>query len=140
MNSKNLYSASMACFYSEEHKEIYLAANNWPEDLIEVSPEEFSLFMDAPNNGKMVVPGKDGYPSLVMMPGQSPDEQSMANNSAERDSRLSLAAIRIAPLQDAVDLGKASKQDSDLLLAWKTYRVDVNRTDLKNPIWPTLPE
>jgi hypothetical protein len=117
-----------------------LAANNWPDDLVEVSPEDFALFMDSPNHGKMIVPGDDGYPALVTMPGQSHEEQSMANNSAERDSRLSLAAIRIAPLQDAVDLGKASKQDSDLLLAWKTYRIDVNRTDLKNPSWPSVPE
>ncbi|MFE2005665.1 tail fiber assembly protein [Pseudomonas guariconensis] len=48
---------------------------------------------------------------------------------AERDQFLSIAAIRIAPLQDAVDLGEASAAEEQALVAWKRYRVAVNRID-----------
>lgn len=48
---------------------------------------------------------------------------------AERDLRLSLAAIRIAPLQDAVDLGESTPEEEAALLAWKRYRVQLNRVD-----------
>lgn len=45
----------------------------------------------------------------------------------ERDERLAVAALRIAPLQDAVDIGEVSEEEEQSLLAWKRYRVAVNR-------------
>lgn len=45
--------------------------------------------------------------------------------SDERDRRLTVAAIRIAPLQDAVDRGKATPAKIALLDKWKDYRIDV---------------
>jgi hypothetical protein len=45
----------------------------------------------------------------------------------KRDAHLGLAALRIAPLQDAVDLGVATEIEAAQLLAWKGYRVDLNR-------------
>ncbi|EFB3321859.1 tail fiber assembly protein [Escherichia coli] len=35
----------------------------------------------------------------------------------------------MAPLQDAVDLGIATEEESSLLAAWKKYRVLLNRVD-----------
>ena len=40
----------------------------------------------------------------------------------ERDSRLRTAAIRIAPLQDAQELGDATAEEAAALLKWKRYR------------------
>lgn len=59
-----------------------------------------------------------------------------------RDALLAQAAIRIAPLQDAVDLGEATAAESALLLQWKQYRIAVNRAALEpQPItWPIPPE
>lgn len=62
----------------------------------------------------------------------------------ERDKLLSMAAIRIAPLQDAVDLNKAVASDVVKLNLWKQYRVDVNRIDEQEDfpeivIWPDEP-
>jgi len=56
-----------------------------------------------------------------------PPPPTAAEVLAERDERLREAAIRIAPLQDAVDLGEATPADEALLLAWKQYRIAVNR-------------
>ncbi|NMZ37094.1 tail fiber assembly protein [Pseudomonas proteolytica] len=46
-----------------------------------------------------------------------------------RDSLLAIAALRIAPLQDAVDVDDASPDDVAKLKKWKQYRVALNRID-----------
>lgn len=60
---------------------------------------------------------------------------------AMRNALLGSAAVQIAPLQDAVDLGVATANEKASLLAWKQYRVDVSRTDLdvQPVVWPTPP-
>ncbi|EOF5167250.1 tail fiber assembly protein, partial [Salmonella enterica] len=47
---------------------------------------------------------------------------------------------KIAPLQDAVDLDEATDEEKARLLAWRKYRVLVNRVDTSNPVWPDKPE
>ncbi|VVP17308.1 hypothetical protein PS870_03627 [Pseudomonas fluorescens] len=54
------------------------------------------------------------------------------------------AGIRIAPLQDAVDLGDASDGDVASLKLWKQYRVALNRIEQQTgfPVtvdWPVAP-
>ncbi|MEY5509334.1 tail fiber assembly protein, partial [Salmonella enterica subsp. enterica serovar Corvallis] len=46
---------------------------------------------------------------------------------------------KIAPLQDAVDLGIATDDEKAQLGEWKKYRVLVNRVDTSNPDWPEQP-
>lgn len=63
---------------------------------------------------------------------------------AKRDQLLAVAAIRIAPLQDAVDLGRATPEVITKLKQWKGYRVDLNEIDLQDgfPLaidWPVAP-
>ncbi|EDI6982019.1 tail fiber assembly protein [Salmonella enterica] len=52
---------------------------------------------------------------------------------------LQIASEKIAPLQDAVDLGEATDKEKASLLAWRKYRVLVNRVDTLNPDWPEQP-
>lgn len=65
----------------------------------------------------------------------------LARNVQLRDDLMATAAQAVAPLQDAVDLGVASQDEQARLLAWKTYRIALNRLDLsKQPVsWPILP-
>jgi hypothetical protein len=65
----------------------------------------------------------------------------LARNTVARNGLLELAAQRIAPLQDAVDLEMATADDTTKLTAWKRYRVEVNRIDLtlQLPAWPAEP-
>ena len=58
----------------------------------------------------------------------------------QKESLLALAASKIAPLQDAVDLDIATKAEVELLLAWKKCRVLLNRVDTSKPEWPPLPD
>lgn len=58
---------------------------------------------------------------------------------------LSVANEKIAPLQDAVDLGMATDSETASLTKWKTYRVLVNRVTSQsgfptNIDWPVIPE
>ncbi|EAO0099756.1 tail fiber assembly protein [Salmonella enterica] len=52
---------------------------------------------------------------------------------------LLIASGKIAPLQDAVDLDEATDKEKASLLAWRKYRVLVNRVDTTNPDWPYVP-
>lgn len=77
------------------------------------------------------------------------DEQAQAAELAQqamkdRDALLATAAIRIAPLQDAVELGKATADEEASLHNWKTYRVNLNRIEdqVSFPLvidWPSEP-
>lgn len=64
--------------------------------------------------------------------------------SATRDGLLGTAALRIAPLQDAVDLEEATAEDIALLKKWRKYRVDLNRISQQEGYpaqieWPAVP-
>ncbi|WP_237333446.1 tail fiber assembly protein, partial [Salmonella enterica] len=52
---------------------------------------------------------------------------------------LQIASEKIAPLQDAVDLDEATNKEKASLLAWRKYRVQVNRVDTLKPVWPEKP-
>lgn len=61
-----------------------------------------------------------------------------------RDELLQVAAVRIAPLQDAQDLATATAAESAQLLAWKQYRVDLSRIEQQSGFptvleWPEVP-
>ncbi|WP_236708794.1 MULTISPECIES: tail fiber assembly protein [unclassified Pseudomonas] len=61
-----------------------------------------------------------------------------------RDELLQVAAIRIAPLLDAQELGKATDDELARLQAWRLYRVELNRLDKQAGFpssidWPVAP-
>lgn len=62
-------------------------------------------------------------------------------NVAYRDMLLSMATLAIAPLQDAVDLDEATAEEEAALLAWKKFRIAVNRVNLAidGVTWPDFP-
>ncbi len=63
-------------------------------------------------------------------------------NYRQRYYLLEQAAIKIAPLQDAIDLGIATDNEVAMLTEWKKYRVTLNRIDITAPNieWPEQPE
>lgn len=71
-------------------------------------------------------------------------EAIIAQAHADRDRLLGVAAIRIAPLQDAVDGDEATDAEIVLLKKWKQYRIAVNRINQqpgfpRNITWPVEP-
>ncbi|WP_150294770.1 tail fiber assembly protein [Pseudomonas extremaustralis] len=71
-------------------------------------------------------------------------QQILKSANSERDSLLANAGLRIAPLQDAVDLGTATEDEKARLKIWKEYRVSVGRVKDQPGFpstidWPAIP-
>lgn len=69
----------------------------------------------------------------------------MANVLSERDGLLYEASLRIAPLLDAIELGKAALDERAALLQWRSYRVDLDRIEDQSGFpadvqWPEKPK
>ncbi len=101
----------------------------------EIIPGQYSLLDKA---------GYDAIRSIQEAENAPTPEQVLAAANAQRDALLLVAGLRIAPLQDAVDLGNATEDDKESLTLWKLYRVEVNRVPdqpkYPNTItWPTPP-
>ncbi|MCX9004544.1 tail fiber assembly protein [Citrobacter portucalensis] len=69
----------------------------------------------------------------------TPDEL-RAQAEVKKTELLSAATVAIAPLQDAVDEGMATAEETAALSEWRQYRVKVSRVDTSNPEWPPLPD
>lgn len=63
----------------------------------------------------------------------------------KRDELLGTAALRVAPLQDAVDRKRATDDEALRLNLWKDYRIDLNRIEQQDGFptdidWPQSPD
>jgi hypothetical protein len=110
-----------------------------PADAVEITDAEHRALMQGQADGLQIVADAKGRPIAVAPPPLSAEELRAAAQR-KRDSLLRLATQRMEPLQDAVDLGMATDEESAALLAWKRYRVALNRVDLAKPVWPVPPE
>lgn len=132
-----LYSSFSGGFYDKNvNTEI-------PADAVEVSDEAYRQLFEGQEAGKIIAPGLDGIPILLDQP-QLTGEQLADQATSHRDQLLREAAIRIAPLQDAADLDKATASEEVLLKTWKLYRIDLNRIDQQSGYpadidWPKKP-
>lgn len=76
-----------------------------------------------------------------------PDAQAERQSQTEAAARLkadllATATSTLAPLQDAAELGIATEEETAQLMAWKKYRVLLNRIDTSTaPVtdWPQTP-
>lgn len=69
--------------------------------------------------------------------------QLITEANATKSILLSKASEKMAPYQDAIDLGIATDKELKQLNAWKQYRVDLNRIDTANApdiAWPEKPQ
>ncbi|WLW59810.1 tail fiber assembly protein [Achromobacter sp. PD1] len=133
------FSQSTGGFYTRE-----IHGDAIPEDAAEISDELYASLMGGQSQGKMIVAGEDGHPILADPP--PPTAEQLATAALiKRDRLLRDAATRIAPLQDAVDLGVATEEEDAKLLAWKRYRVALNRIEQQpgypsDFVWPERPD
>ncbi|MBS0972747.1 tail fiber assembly protein [Serratia rubidaea] len=136
------YSATTTTFYVMEDKAGYVQFGNWPEDVKPVSNEVWETFIGQGAPGKMRGAGDDGLPAWVDIP--APTQEQEIESAKMRKMRLMAEATRaIAPLQDAEDLGVATAEEKAALIAWKTYRVQLNRItpqDAPDIEWPHTPD
>lgn len=124
-------------------------AEDWFEGSVEIRNDQYAEALEGMCAG-LVVTIEGGFkvappivPEPLPIPAPTPEELAMTA-FAQRDQMLAVAAIRIAPLQDAVDLGRATPDAIARLQQWKGYRVDLNEIDLQEnfPLvvsWPVAP-
>ena len=115
--------------------------NGW--DLSDVIDVDTALFVEFTrfNPGKHRVVGIDGLPAWEDDLPLTVDEL-IAQAVAKKNSLLADAAAKISILQDAVDLDMATDEEAAALVAWKKYRVLLNRIDTSTApdiTWPEQP-
>lgn len=141
-NNTNYTPPLINAFYDTEYKESYVEAGTWPSNYIEVSDEIYSTYNQSAPDGKTLGSDKNGNPVWVDREGFVPiTEEDLANQ--KKQTLLNYATQKIAPLQDAVDLDIATEDEKAQLVAWKKYRVLVNRVDTSTApsiTWPTSPD
>lgn len=136
------YSAARNAFYPEAYRDNYInSVAGWPDDALAVGEGVYQYLIQRVTEGKIIVADDNGYPVLADRPAPTP-EQLMAQAEDERKRLLTLAAEKIAPLQDAADLDMASDEERAALTAWRKYRVLLNRVDTSATeiTWPEVPE
>lgn len=97
-----------------------------------------AIYVNGDRDGLLLLGLSEGEASAVML------EFAKADAEQSRDDLLKVAALRIAPLQDALDLGKATDAEKSSLTAWKEYRVELGRISEQegypsSVIWPDAP-
>lgn len=117
--------------FEDESKKTIIAAFEGPQ-----SEESF------PNMGEVKETDKR---YLAFLDKVFPKQTAETSALFQKDVMLKEAALRIAPLQDAVDLDDASEEEVDSLKKWKQYRVALNRITQQEGYpdsinWPTMPE
>lgn len=130
-------------FYNTDDQDLYMSAGSWPDDLVDVSDEKYQQIRNDLSGGKILTTDANGEP-IAYTP-ELTTEQVSEQASATVRSLLSMASNKIAPLQDAADLGIATESETASLTAWKTYRVLVNRVPTQPGFptaidWPPMPE
>ncbi|WP_387689866.1 tail fiber assembly protein [Photorhabdus sp. RM71S] len=137
------YSAKTNAFYPIELKQNYIASGSLPDDIMEVSIDIYQEY--AANNvpeGKYRIAGQNGLPEWADIPPPTKEELQQYIESKKQQFIVE-ASQQIAPLQDAVDLGIATKEEEAALLVWKKYRVMLNRIDTSQAAdieWPEQPK
>ncbi|HDR2560019.1 TPA: tail fiber assembly protein [Enterobacter ludwigii] len=140
--SNYFFSASTGGFYPSSLRGEYEAAGSWPEDALPISDRWYSYLNDGQSRGKVIVTDEYGQP-VLSEPAPFTSEQIATFTETKKIELMGVANSRIQPLQDAVELGEATETEAARLIAWKKYRVLLNRVDTSlgtEPDWPELPE
>lgn len=115
------------------------------KDVSSIYPRDFSVVEVeiTPENQDVDIMGGWVFKDGKIQPRQYSQNELVEQAEAKKAELLSAAAAAIAPLQDAVDIGEATEEESALLLEWKKYRVLLNRikpADAPDINWPEVPE
>ncbi|MBF7993414.1 tail fiber assembly protein [Rahnella laticis] len=137
------YSAVTNAFYPEPLKAVYEDAGTWPDDAKAVTDATYQKFAVNPiPDGKIRMPNKAGMPYWANAP-EATAAQMQELALREKQKRMQVAINALSVLQDASDLGIATEAETASLMAWKKYRVLLNRVDAASApdiSWPEVPE
>lgn len=133
------YSPFKNAFYEEEHKERYLLSGTWPDDLIEVSRDDFIEYGGNPPEGKTRAPGPDNKPAWLTIPLDFV-EQATAENKRRTDEANNYINEQQWPSK--LMLGRLSDDEKLLFNKWLDYLDALKEIDASGApdiLWPTPP-
>ncbi|MES3389901.1 tail fiber assembly protein [Enterobacter hormaechei] len=136
------FSASDNGFYDDAFKSDYTAAGTWPDDAGAISDQWYQYLLNGQTRGQIVTSNEYGQPVLAAPPAPT-REQLIAEAIARKTALITAANETITILKDAVELGKATKEEEGRLLAWREYRVLLMRVDTSlapDIEWPVVPD
>lgn len=141
MNNTYFYSATTNAFYAASLLSDYNDAGTLPDDIIEISAKWYEHLISGQAMGKEISSNENNQP-VLSEPAPPTQQELKAVAEGKKSELIREAGEAIAILQDAVDLGIATDGENARLLAWKNYRVLLNRIDTSTAPdieWPTTP-
>lgn len=139
MKERYFYSEKERGFFLFSLKEAYVKSpGGWPSDVKEITEELYSSLLAGQEMGQEIITGDNGLPEL-----SKSGPNYIKDAELKKNRLMQIATNAIAPLQDAFELGIATDEEAALLLAWKNYRVLINRVraeDAPNILWPEVPQ
>lgn len=138
------YSKKMNSFVYGPWKEAYERAGTWPDDAVEISDEIFHSVIKGKEEGKTVVCGDDGFPTLADAP------MDWGRAAESKRCRLLNEANKItSDWRTELQLETISDADKASLIKWMAYIKALKSLDFtaikdeaeNNAIkWPVAPE
>ena len=113
MTVKYYYSPSLDSFYPADFKKEYVAANNWPTDLIDTHEDVFKEF-SSQRDGLVRAVSPDGV--LIWQPSVPSTEEITQQEIFWRNSELFRADIELYKVQDSDPKAGGSVSE------WRNYR------------------
>ncbi len=134
-----LYSPSAGGFFPLSDKEIFIAANLWPSDGIEITESDHDALFPVPNDKTIGL--NNGKPAWIDLP---PPNNAQRIEQAElyRQLLLKQADDITADWRTELLLGEISDVDREKLSAWMAYKREVKAVDISTApdiSWPLQP-
>ncbi|BBE09983.1 Uncharacterized protein MCB1EB_1822 [Mycoavidus cysteinexigens] len=133
------YSKSQPGFYTRE-----MHGDTIPKDAVPITDEEYHALYEELAKGKMLQSDHRGYPIAIDRPPITPEQWAEIHLS-QRRALIIETLVKSTPLQDAVDLERATDEEKQRLKAWKLYRIKLSRIEQQSGFptkidWPKAPE
>ncbi|HBA6820851.1 TPA: tail fiber assembly protein [Escherichia coli] len=138
------FSPSTNGFYHSDLQDDYENAGTWPDDLQEITDEEYQRLLQGQTDGFIIVSGENGYPVL-----KEPVINWQQKAETQRQRLLTAAQSVISDWKTELELGVISDEDKARLMQWMAYIKAVKALDLSTVTdkaaydaieWPVSPE
>lgn len=137
---KYYFSASTIALYREDYKARYIAAGSWPDDVVEITVDEYNEFSSATPDGKLLAANSDGKPEWANVPIE--DIIAAAENRKQELINSALQSISIIQLKMQAGR-KLTDEEIHKLNITLDYIDAVTATDTSTApdiSWPVPPE
>lgn len=135
-----LYSPSAGGFFPLADKEIFIMANLWPSDGIEITESEHDVLFPVPND--KIIGLNNGKPAWMDLPPPT-NAQRIEQTELYRQALLKQADEITADWRTELLLDEISDVNREKLSVWMAYKREVKAVDISTApdiSWPLQPE